>query len=203
MSKSIAAITLAIAKKLEDERLEAKKNEFLDIMKNDFESRLRAMSFWDATGGKSYIYPDNFFKPLKDNDVINISRELGFCIEKIKYSDKFSISVPEFVKGQRRTPAQRLVYLTNMEIKKRINAERKLAREQFLESIEKLKNGDFTSCKSSESTYQITITGRLRSSNPAFSNELSRLFEKKHFINLKIIDDNSFSLVLPINKSVQ
>lgn len=184
MSKSIASKTLAIAKKQEAERLEAIKEDFLDIMRKEFGKRVDTCNPWTAVGTTSYIYKKEVFNGFNSNDLKTVAEEVGFKL-KSEYSEVF-LSIPEWVKGQKRTQAQLMLYWSNIEIKRTIKSRKEAAKKMCKEALEKLKNGDFETSGKWGNAYEITVKMSYSENTREFQNEVERLFAKKNILLVSI-----------------
>ncbi len=184
MSKSIASIALAIAEKREEERLEAVKEEFLDIMRKYFEKRIISCEPWEALDGDKYYRYGSAFNGINVEDLIKVCDELGFLLMIDSYAGT-CLSIPKLVKGQKRTQAQKMLYWSNMEIKRNIKSRKDAARKICKEALEKIKNGDFESSRL-EYNYDIKVKVSYSEDNKEFRDEVASFFEKKNFTLLGI-----------------
>lgn len=182
MSKSIASKTLAIAKRREAERLEAVKEEFLNIMRKQFEERIISCEPWLAVGTKHYVFQETFGK-FKISDLKAVCEEVGFSLSNDPYMG-VGLSIPKWVKGQKRTQAQLMLYWSNIEIKRNIKSRRDAAKRMCQEALEKIKDGDFVTSKCIDS-YEIKIIVSHSEDNREFKDEVARIFAKKNF---KLLD---------------
>lgn len=183
MSKSIASKTLAIAKKQEAERLEAVKEEFLNIMRKEFEERVISCEPWTALGTTYYGYQERF-GGFKISDLRAVCEEVGFLL-KNDPGMGVGLSIPKWVKGQKRTQAQLMLYWSNIEIKRNIKSRKDAAKRMCKEALEKIKNGDFVTSKCIDS-YEIKVIVSYSEDNREFKDEVARIFAKKNFRLLNI-----------------
>lgn len=196
MSKSIASKTLAIAKKQEEERLKPVKEEFLNIMRKEFEKRVINCVPWPEDYFFHYI---EVFDDFSVADLEVVCKELGFEFEYISNSKIYCLCIPRYVKGKKRTQAQQMLYRSNSEIKKRIKFLRQKAKEISKEALEKIKNGDFTTLpKGHSSHFEILITLSYTDGSMEFENVIKDFFEKKN-LHFGYIDtmSNELKLVIP------
>ena len=184
MSKSIASKTLAIAKKQEAERLKDVKENFLDIMRKEFGKRVDTCNPWTAVGTKSYIYEEEKFNGFDSDDLKTVAEEVGFKLRS-EYREVF-LSIPEWVKGQKRTQAQLMLYWSNIEIKRNIKSRKESARRMCKEALEKLKSGDFVTTGKWSNAYEISVKMSYSEGNREFKDEAERIFAKKNILLLSI-----------------
>ena len=185
MSKSIASKALAIAKKQEAERLESIKKDFLNIMRNEFEKRVLSCDPWTAVGTVYYIYREEF-KEFSSHDLEIVCKDVGFSLQCHHYSAReISLSIPEWLKGQKRTQAQLMLYWSNIEINRKIKSQKDQARKISKEVLQKIKDGDFESTNQFNG-YRISVlvTSPFEKSKN-FKDDATRFFAKR---NIKLID---------------
>lgn len=183
MSKSIASKTLAIAKRQEEERLEAVKEEFLNIMRKEFEERINSCDPWTALGNTHYVYHETF-GGFKISDLRAVCEKVGFLLI-IDSCRGVGLSIPKWIKGQKRTQAQLMLYWSNIEIKRNIKSRKDAAKRMCQEALEKIKNGDFVTSKCIDS-YEIKVIVSYSEDNRKFEDEVARIFAKKNFKLLNI-----------------
>lgn len=183
MSKSIASKTLAIAKKQEAERLETVKEEFLNIMRKEFEERVISCEPWTALGTVRYVYYETFGS-FKISDLRAVCEEVGFSLSNASCGG-VGLSIPRWIKGQKRTQAQLMLYWSNIEIKRNIKSRKDAAKRMCKEALEKIKNGDFVTSKCIDS-YEIKVIVSYSEDNREFKDEVARIFAKKNFKLLNI-----------------
>ena len=183
MSKSIASKTLAIAKKQEAERLETVKEKFLNIMRKEFEERIISCDPWTALGTRQYVYQETF-DGFNISDLRAVCEEVGFSLGKECYGS-VGLSIPKWVKGQKRTQAQLMLYWSNIEIKRNIKSRKDAAKRMCKEALEKIQNGDFETSKCFGG-YEINVIVSYSESNREFKDEVARIFAKKNFKLLNI-----------------
>ena len=185
MSKSIASKALAIAEKREEERLEAVKEEFLNIMRKYFERRIiscEPLETWEALDNDEYAQA---FKNFNIKDLRQVCEEVGFSLQQDSTIGNYLLSIPKWVKGQKRTQAQKMLYWSNMEIKRNIKSRKDAAKKMCKEALEKIKNGDFESSRL-EYNYDIKVKVSYSEDNKEFRDEVASFFEKKNFTLLGI-----------------
>ena len=185
MSKSIASKALAIAEKREEERLEDVKEEFLNIMRKYFERRIiscEPLETWEALDNDEYAQA---FKNFNIKDLRQVCEEVGFSLQQDSTIGNYLLSIPKWVKGQKRTQAQKMLYWSNMEIKRNIKSRKDAAKKMCKEALEKIKNGDFVSSYVDYS-YQIEVKVSYSEDNKEFRDEVASFFEKKNFTLLGI-----------------
>ena len=198
MSRSIASKTLAIAKKHEAERLKAIEEEFLDIMRKEFEERVDTCNPWTAVGTKAYSYHKEIFNSLGATDIKAVAENVGF---KLVYEcGRVYISIPEWVKGQKRTQAQLMLYWSNIEINRNIKSRKAKARKMCTEVLEKIKKGDFVTEPKHFDYYEIVVTVNYSENNREFEDEATKIFAKKNFQLIRIYTE-SVKLRLEIRES--
>lgn len=197
MSKSIASKTLAIVKKQEEERLGIVKENFLDIMRKEFEKRVINCNPWPEASSIGYR---TIFDDFSVADLEVVCKELGF---KFRYSSdvprSYFLCIPRYVKGEKRTQAQLMLYRSNSEIKKRIKFQRQKAKEISKEALEKIKKGDFTTLpKHYSSHFEILVTVSYTDDSLEFKKVVKDFFEKKK-LHFGYIDtrSNELKLVIP------
>ncbi len=194
MSKSIASRTFEIAKAQHKKQIEEVKEQFLDIMRKRFAMRLENCDFWPTEDSRYLRMGEdlNIFEPVT---LKAACEDLGFELkrEETPYTSvepHYLITVPEHVKGQKRTPAQLMVYKLNIEINKSIRCQKQEARKACKEVLEKIKLGEFKSVQCSEGNaynIEVTLIGNYENTRE-FSKEAQRIFSKKNF-NLWGIND--------------
>lgn len=185
MSKSIASKALAIAEKREEERLEDVKEEFLNIMRKYFERRIiscEPLETWEALDNDEYAQA---FKNFNIKDLRQVCEEVGFSLQQDSTIGNYLLSIPKWVKGQKRTQAQKMLYWSNMEIKRNIKSRKDAAKKMCKEALEKIKNGDFESSRL-EYNYDIKVKVSYSEDNKEFRDEVASFFEKKNFTLLGI-----------------
>lgn len=182
MSRSIVSKTLAIAKQREAERLEVIKEEFLNIMRKEFEKRIIACEPWTAVVTKYYDYQE-LLRSFLISDLRAVCEEVGFSLSTDPISG-VGLSIPKWVKGQKRTQAQLMLYWSDIEIKRKIKYRKDAAKRICKEALEKIKNGDFVSSKCIDS-YEIEVIVSYSEDNRDFKDEVARIFAKKNF---KLLD---------------
>ena len=181
MSKSIASKALAIAEKREEERLEAVKEEFLNIMRKYFERRIISCEPWESSDVWETLDNDEYAQALKNfniKDLRQVCEEVGFSLLQDSTIGTF-LSIPKWVKGQKLTQAQKMLYWSNIEIKRKIKSRKDAAKKMCNEALEKIKNGDFVSSYVDYS-YQIEVKVSYSEDNKEFRDEVASFFEKKN-----------------------
>ncbi len=192
MSKSIAKQVLAIAEKKEAERLEPIKEEFLAIMRKEFQKYVDACKPWTAistnASTKYYIYSEiGTFKDFDLHDLETVARKVGF---EIKFEDEkreVHLSIPEWVKGKKRTQAQLMLYWSNIEINRKIKSRKELAQRISKEVLEKLKKGEFVVYKDYDYSYGISVEMSYSDVSNELMYEVKSFFAKKKIIPLRNI----------------
>ena len=180
MGKSIASKTLAIAKKKEAERLKSLKKSVLDEFQKYFDERAKSTDILEEdeeylVKGK-ILYKFNFF------EIERICKEAGFLLRKNEISNNVYWSIPKWVKGQKRTQAQLMLYRCNMGIKRNIKSKKEDAKKICKEALEKIKAGNFESEKQQTTeAYEIRVKVSYTDNNTFFLNEIIKFFEKKNF----------------------
>ena len=180
---SIASKTLAIAKKKEKERLKAVKEDFLDIMRKNFENRIISCVPWKALDD-SYYKVESLSGNFNINDLSKVCNEVGFLL-KFEYPDGIFLSIPRWVKGPKRTQAQLMLYWSDIEIKREIKARKNVAKKICKEALEKIKSGDFVS-SCSKGSYEIKVEVSYSEGTKEFIDEVKSFFEKKNFTLIEI-----------------
>lgn len=178
MSKSIAKKTLAIAKKREAEQFKSVKEKFLAIIQQDFEDRVRACEPWKAVGDKYYYFATTTFKDFNVEELEMVCKDIGFMLRNYECCGQYGLSIPEWIKGKKRTQAQLMLYWSNIEIKRNIKSRKESARRVCKEALEKLENGDFVASKCKD-TYDLTVKMSYSEDNNQFKDEVQRIFERK------------------------
>lgn len=179
-SKSISIKALAIAKKQEAERLKAIEEDFLNIMRKDFEERVKTCIPWTAIGTMVYSYNPAKFYRIDFNDLKVVSEHVGFvCNENT--CGEITLSIPEWVKGQKRTKAQLMLYWSNIEINRTIKSRKEQAKKACKEALEKIKKGDFVTKPKYSECYEILVTVSHLEGNQEFKDVIREFFAKKNF----------------------
>lgn len=198
MGKSIASKTLAIAKKRETERLAAVKEQFLEIIRKEFDKKLISYEPWEAVGSTFYTYEKTFDKFASD-DLASVCEDIGFNLRHNCSDGSYSLSIPEWIPGNKRTQAQLMLYWFNLKLNKNIKLKKDLARKMCRKALEKIENGDFLE-STAGTGYYITVEMLHSEDNQAFKDEITRFFSKKHFyfigIEVKNIDYDYWIFVI-------
>lgn len=186
MGKSIAKQVMTIADKRETERLKALKDVIHKKFYEHFQKRIDEFKPWEIgistlDINSSKITP----KGISNTDFRRICTDLGFTI-KFATLQYYELSVPEWIEGEKRTPAQLLVYHTNIEINRKIKAERAAANEFCKQVIHKLADGDFDVIGIDHSENTTTYTIEVLVASPSnrtiyFGDEAIKLLEKRGF----------------------
>lgn len=184
-SKSIALKALAIAKKQEAERLKAVEKDFLNIMREEFEERVNTCNPWVAIG--VHVYKPEKFYLFNFNDLKVVSENVGFVCDKNTYGE-ITLSIPEWVKGQKRTKAQLMLYWSNIEINRTIKSRKEQAKKACKEALEKIKKGDFVTKPKYSECYEILVTVSHSEGSQEFEDVVREFFAKK---NLQFISINT------------
>lgn len=195
MGKSIASKTLAIAKEREKERLKSIEEEFLTTIQKHFDRLIRLSMKWDAIGNRAYEFERNDFGQFQYMDFKIVANNAGFTIVPGD-SYTYKISIPEWVKGQKRTKAQLMLYRSNMEIDRTIREEKAKARRICREVLEKIKRGDFESpwkdgsYMEEDGSYWIAVKVNESLDSVTMINEAREFLRKKNFSRLSIDTEN-------------
>lgn len=181
-SKSIASKALAIAKKREAERLEKIKEDFLNIMQKEFEERVKNCDPWTAIGTNAYIYREEMFIKFHSTDLKTVCEDVGFIFEYTSCG-QVRLSIPEWVKGQKRTKAQLMLYWSNIEINRTIKSRKEQAKKACKETLEKIKEGNFITLPKYFGFYSIVVTvSSPLEDNFHFKDTVIKFFEKRNFL---------------------
>ena len=147
MNENIASKVLAIAKKNEQE-------EFLKALQRKvFDSLIRR--FEPLKMGKEYCAGLNLFQEKSYEYCRELGSKLGFEISLKK--GVIYLLVPKAVKGQKHTPAQKMLYRSNKTIRDNIKSEEASAMEKCKEVLEKLKKGEFLTSSVSDGSYEVKV----------------------------------------------
>lgn len=197
MSNNIASKALAIAKKQEAERLKVVKEDFLNIMRKEFEKRVNTCNPWPVEGTTFFLNRKDF-DGFHSSDIKAVSEDVGF---KCKYEyPTCHLLIPEWVKGQKRTQAQLMLYWSNIEINRNIKSRKAQARKMSREALDKIKKGDFITQPKHSESYKIEVTVSYSESNQEFKDEATKIFAEKNF-KLISIDTESGKLTLEIEEN--
>ena len=195
-SKSISLKALAIAKKQEAERLKAVEEDFLNIMREEFEERVKTCNPWTAIGTIVYGYNPARFHFIDFNDLKVVSEHVGFVCEKNCYG-QINLSIPKWLKGQKRTKAQLMLYWSNIEINRTIKSRKEQARKACKEALEKIKEGDFVTKPKYSVCYEILVTVIHLEGSQEFEDVVREFFAKKN-LQFVSIDTEKEKLCLRI-----
>lgn len=203
MGKSIASKTLAIAKEREKERLKSIEEEFLTTMQKHFDERTNLCMRWEAIGNSAYTFERYYFKQFEYEDLKIVANNAGFTIVPGD-SYTYKISISEWVKGQKRTKAQLMLYRSNMEINRTIREEKAEARRICRGVLEKIKKGDFESPREDGSymekdgSYWIAVKANGSLDSVTMIDEAREFLKKKNFPSLSIdTENNVWKIELP------
>ena len=187
MSKSIASKALAIAKKREEIDLKLDYKYTIKILKH---RRIISCEPWESSDVWETLDNDEYYeyaqalKNFNIKDLKQVCEEVGFSLLQDSTIGTF-LSIPKWVKGQKLTQAQKMLYWSNIEIKRKIKSRKDAAKKMCKEALEKIKNGDFVSSYVDYS-YQIEVKVSYSEDNKEFRDEVASFFEKKKFTLLGI-----------------
>ena len=225
MSKSIAAMVLANAKRQEAEaRKEAKRKEeearrrdkkqreeniknaksiIIGEVQEDMDKFLNFLEEWNyITGEKSRGYAFDGCKGLQPSEIAEIAQNLGFNCE-VTLGGGFIVSIPMWKKGEKKTIAQLMLYHHQMSLKKNIKelkAEAKVVAEKDCqEALKKLKSGEYT-IKHDENEYCIKVVMVPGVKQiPFYGEQVQNIMKARGFENI-VLMGGTWLIAIPKNK---
>lgn len=221
MGRSIAATVLANAKKQEAEDLKnAKRREeekrkkaerqhkqdpknaksvIISAVQEDMDNWQKCLREWKAGDEVEYDFSKSV--RLLPSEIVEVAQSLGFTCE---YQNKlFWISIPMWKKGEKKTPAQLMLYHHQMALRKWIKELKAeawvVAKRDCKEVLERLEKRDYDTRYNSQ-RYAITVPIVTEGLRMAFYDEQVRSIMKARGFKEVILMRNAWQIIFPKNK---
>lgn len=187
MSRSIAEKTLATAKKRDRDFVKNVKSQTFARVQVEMDGYLKRMEPWPCIAGQCGMGVEVDRKSQKQ--VEEIIKGLGFTVNSgnaIIY-----LSIPMYQKGEKKTPAQLMLYHFNQKLNKARKEQKEeqtaRARKNCQAVLAKLEIGDFQSnCKTID-YYEISVNAEFDNSGDDYLIEVERIMRWRGFAKVYVL----------------
>lgn len=186
MSRSIAAKTLATAKKRDRDFVKNVKSQTFARVQVEMDGYLKRMEPWRYIAGQCGMGVGVDRKSQKQ--VEEIIKGLGFTVNSgnaIIY-----LSIPMYQKDEKKTPAQLMLYHFNQKLnkarKEQKEEQKARARKNCQAVLAKLDSGDFQSVRKTHD-YEISVNAEFDNSGDDYVIEVERIMRRRGFAKVYVL----------------